>query len=174
MDTCLPTQDPPGPSRSMQAWFIRPQGLPLSLSLLLFLFHTLSHSLSLQHTHLHSQTTLNLKGHRERKERNGSCHFFSFNWGSAADSVTKPPRGGHQTKGKTFHTLLSFTKESSYLYSDSLTLSSFFKLTYSSSFPFSVASVHVFLYLYFITFDVLTMRFECASLSKIQRGRRGK
>ena len=60
---------------------------------------------------------------REReRERNGSCHFSSFNWDFAALSVTEPLRGRHQTMEKTFHISLSFTTESSYLFSPSVYL----------------------------------------------------
>lgn len=110
MDTCLPTQDPLRLAWSVQVWFIGPRGLSSS-SLCLRLWHTLSYI----------PRILILKDHRG-KERNGSCHFSSFNWDSAVLSVTEPPRGRHQTKEKTFHILLSFTTEGSYLFSHSVYL----------------------------------------------------
>lgn len=120
MDTCLPTQDPLRLAWSTQAWFIGPRGLPLFL---LCLWHPLSYR----------QRILILQYQREReRERNGSCQFSSFNWDFAALSVTKSLRGQHQTKEKTFHILLSFTTESSYLF---LPLSIFFFMDFSHILP---------------------------------------
>lgn len=75
MDTCLPTRDPPGPSCSMQAWFIRPKGLPLSC--VPCLFHTL---FSFWHTHSHVQTHRQPSTWRaiERKGEKWLLSFFLF------------------------------------------------------------------------------------------------
>lgn len=108
-DTCLPTQDPLRLAWSMQSWFIGPRRSLSYFSLPQPLTHTLVH-------------TENPDPDRREKERNGSCHFSSFNWESAALSVTEPPRGRHQTEEQTFHILLSFTTESSYLFSHSVYL----------------------------------------------------
>lgn len=70
-----------------------------SVCLVLSLFLSCSCSLTHKLTHTHNAHP---EGPRKEKERNGSCHFSSFNWGSAAVSVTEPPRGGHQTKEKPF------------------------------------------------------------------------
>lgn len=95
--------------------------------------------LSLWHPLLYRQRSLILKDHSAR-ERNGSCHFSSFKWAFAALSVTEPPRGRHQTKEKTFHILLSFTTESSYLFSHSVYL---FLWTSHIIFPFIIPLVSV-------------------------------
>lgn len=101
MDTCLPMQDP---HVQYKPDLLDPKGSPFPFSCFLCLSHTLSPFLflTLWHTLTYTQTTLILKGHKREKERNGSCHFSSFNWGSAAVSVTEPLRGGHQTKEKPF------------------------------------------------------------------------
>lgn len=87
-------------------------------------------------------------------------------------SVTEPPRGGHQTKEKPF-TLYCLLPQRAHI--------SFLTLSYTSLifFPFIFSPLLLspctsFFYLYFIKFDVLTMPFERASLSKTQRGQRGK
>ncbi len=70
----------------------------------LFVSYARSFSLPLSDTHSHTGCTDNPhpEGPQREKERNGSCHFSSFNWGSAAVCVTEPLRGGHQTKEKPF------------------------------------------------------------------------
>lgn len=95
----------------------------------------------------------------EERKRNGSCHFSSFNWDSAALSVTEPPRGQHQTKGKTFHILLSFTTESSYLFSHPVF---FFFIDFSHILPIypSLSLYSLQLFLCFIKFDILTTLFK--------------
>lgn len=134
----------------------------------------LSNLHSLTHTDNHHP-----EGPQRERERNGSCHF-SLLTQALSGLCHRAPEGRTSNKGKTFHTLLSFTTEGSYLFSHSLTLSSlsFFTLlsysSHSSSLPFSSASAHFPLYLYFIRFDGLTVPFDCASLSEIQRGQRGE
>lgn len=65
-------------------------------SVLYFLHHPLTHS------QIHTYRTNHHPKGPERKREKWFLSFFSFNWGSAAISVTDPLRGGHQTKEKPF------------------------------------------------------------------------
>lgn len=104
---------------------------------------------------------------REReRERNGSCQFSSFNWDFAALSVTKSLRGQHQTKEKTFHILLSFTTESSYLF---LPLSIFFFMDFSHILPtYPSLGLCSPLFLCFKKFDISTTQHKKHTKMKIK------
>lgn len=152
---------------------------PKGFLLLAFcLSHILLLSPSLTHTHIYRHTDNHHDRPQREKERNGSCHFSSFNWSSAAFSVIEPLRGGHPTKGEPFtlYCLLPQRAHISFL-TLSLHLPSFSHFSHIPSihhlYHFSSVSVHLFPYLYFITYG-LTMPFEYASLSKILKGRGGE
>lgn len=84
-------------------------------------------SITLRHTHSNKRThikkTFILKGRRETKRNMAPVIFSPFNWDSAGLSVTETPEGRTSSKGRAFHTLLSFATESSNLSSHPLNLS---------------------------------------------------
>lgn len=110
------------------------------LSLSCIFLHTVSYfplSFCLTHSQIHTHRINHHPEGPERKREKWFLSFFSFKWGSAAISVTDPSRAGHQTKAETFHTLLSFTTQSLYLFSHSLPAFSHF-FYFSGILPFII------------------------------------
>lgn len=117
-----------GSSWSMQAWFIKPQGLPRPLSLFMFLSHLRTH------TFIYTENP-----HPEGPQREGEkwlLSFPSFNWGSAAFSVTEPRRGGHQKKEKPFTLYCLLPQRAHLSFSHSIYPPFYICLSCSSSYSF--------------------------------------
>lgn len=153
---------------------------PRASPLFLFPFALSSPSFSLSLSDTHPSTHLLLKGHRERKREMAPVIFPSFKWDSAALSVTEPLRGGHPAKEEPF-TLYCILLQRAHISFHTLSIclsTSFFFFTLlsyplNSSFrPPLLPPLHLFLVLYFMKFEGLTVPFEHASLSKTQLGQR--
>lgn len=94
--------------------------------------------------------------HPEGPQREGEkwlLSFSSFNWGSAAFSVTEPRRGGHQTKEKPFTLYCLLPQRAHLSFSHSILLSIYVSHVPPHILFISHCGVHVFLY--FIEFDIL-------------------
>lgn len=151
-----------------------PKGSPSLAILCVCVSHTLPLSLSLTHTHPDNPHPA---GPQRERERNGSCHFSSFNWGSAAVSVTEPPRGGHQTKGKPF-TLYCPLLQRAHISFLTLSVIFFILLPYSSHSPpppplLSLCSLHLCLYFNFKTLTFWHRPLNVPACQKYTEGKKG-
>lgn len=154
MDTCLPTQDPPVQCRPD---LLDPKGsLSLCLAFSVCLILSLFLSLTLWHTYsTYIQTTLNLKGHREKK-REMAPVIFPLLTGALQRSLSQSPRGEDIKQRKNLsHFIVFYHRELISLFSLCLTL-----LSYSShsSSPPSPQS----LYIFFLSIFYQVWRFDNA------------
>lgn len=141
----LSSQDPPGPSRSMQAWFIRPQGLPLSLSPSLSVSYSFSLALSPTHT-LFTDSPQPEGPWREKREM--APVIFSLLTGALQPTLSQSPRGEDIKQREKPFTLYCLLPQRAHIFTLTLLLClPFFKLTYSSSFPWPL---YISFYIYIL------------------------